>query len=286
MSRAMGSTEATMLTLQEAADVVGCHYQTLYRRVRNGDIPALVAGGSYRIRREDLDAWLEERDQRAGAVPDRGQRDWPGQADRLFSHLITGDTDAARQQIDRLLGGGASVAEFCDSLFGPILYRIGDLWRKGDLTIADEHRASRTVEALLERVLTARPKPGPKLGSVVVAAPRGDRHSLPGLMVTVGLRADGFVVHHLGADLPSAEIVDMARRESADLVALSCSTEEREGIAEAIAAVRDAGFPVLVGGSGIGGAEAIELGAVRYGGSVAEAQQSARAIVRERAAAR
>ena len=82
MSRAMGSTEATMLTLQEAADVVGCHYQTLYRRVRNGDIPALVAGGSYRIRREDLDAWLEERDQRAGAVPDRGQRDWPGQADR------------------------------------------------------------------------------------------------------------------------------------------------------------------------------------------------------------
>lgn len=281
----MGSTEATMLTLQEAADVVGCHYQTLYRRVRNGDIPALVAGGSYRIRREDLDAWLEERDQRTGAVPDRGQRDWPAQADRLFSHLITGDTDAARQQVDRLLGGGASVAEFCDSLFGPILYRIGDLWRKGDLTIADEHRASRTVEGLLERVLTARPKPGPKLGTVVVAASRGDRHSLPGLMVAVGLRADGFVVHHLGADLPSEEIVDMARRERADLVALSCSTEEREGIVEAIGALNAAGFPVLVGGSGIGGAEAVELGAARYGGSVADAQQIARAIVRERSAA-
>jgi excisionase family DNA binding protein len=282
----MRSTEATMLTLQEAADVVGCHYQTLYRRVRSGDIPALVAGGSYRIRREDLDAWLERRDQRNGAVPERGQRDWPGQADRLFSHLITGDTDAARQQIDQLLGCGASVAEFCDSLFGPILYRIGDLWRRGDLTIADEHRASRTVEALLERVLAARPKPGPKLGSVVVAAPRGDRHSLPGLMVTVGLRADGFVVHHLGADLPTEEIVDMARRECADLIALSCSTEEREGITEAITAARGAGFPVLVGGSGIGSAEAIGLGAVRYGGSVGEAQLAARAIVRERAASR
>ncbi|MFM7693330.1 MAG: B12-binding domain-containing protein, partial [Actinomycetota bacterium] len=216
--------------------------------------------------------------------PDRGQRDWPAQADRLFSHLITGDTDAARQQIDRLLGGGASVAEFCDSLFGPILFRIGSLWRKGDLTIADEHRASRTVEGLLERVLTARPKPGPKLGAVVVAAVRGDRHSLPGLMVAVGLRADGFVVHHLGADLPAEEIVDMARRENVDLVALSCSTAEREGLVATIDAVNAAGFPVLIGGSGIGGGEAVDLGAARYGGSVAEAQQAARAIVRERAA--
>ncbi len=282
----MGSTQASMLTLQQAADVVGCHYQTLYRRVRSGDIPTLVAGGSYRIRREDLDAWLAERDQRSGAVPNRGQRDWPAQADRLFSHLRTGDTDAARQQIDRLLGGGVNVAEICDSLFGPILYRIGDLWRKGDLSIADEHRASRAIEGLLERILSARAKPGPKLGSVVVAAPRGDRHSLPGLMVTVGLRADGFVVHHLGADLPSEEIVDMARRENADLIALSCSTEEREGISEAIAAARDAGFGVLVGGSGIGSAEAIGLGAARYGGSVAEAQQAARAILRGDSAAR
>ena len=280
----MGSTEVTLLTLQEAADVVGCHYQTLYRRVRSGDIPTLVAGGSYRIRREDLDAWLEERDQRSGAVPDRGQRDWPAQADRLFSHLITGDSDAARQQIDRLLGGGVSVAEFCDCLFGPILFRIGGLWRKGDVSIADEHRASRTVEALLERVLSARPKPGPKLGSVVVAAARGDRHSLRGLMVAVGLRADGFVVHHLGADLPAEEIVDMARRENADLVALSCSIAEREGLIETIDAVSAAGFPVLVGGSGISGSEAIDLGAARYGGSVAAAQQTARAIVRERAA--
>jgi excisionase family DNA binding protein len=45
----MSATEPTLLTLQEAADIVGCHYQTLYRRVRKGEVPALVAGGSYRI---------------------------------------------------------------------------------------------------------------------------------------------------------------------------------------------------------------------------------------------
>jgi len=275
----VGSIE-TMLTLQEAADVVGCHYQTLYRRVRKGDIPALVAGGSYRIRRGDLDAWLAERDQTLGAVPDRGQRDWPAQADRLFSHLITGDSDAARQQVDRLIDGGASVADFCDSLFAPILFRIGQLWCAGDISIADEHRASRTIEALLERIGAARPKTGPKLGSVVVAAPQGDRHALPSLMVAAGLRASGFVVHHLGADLPAEEIVAMAVREQADFVALSWCVAERNGLVETLTALNAVGIPSLVGGNGIGSAEALEIGATRYGGSIADAQRIARAEMR------
>ena len=51
----MATAEPALLTLQEAADAVGCHYQTLYRRVRKGEIPALVAGGSYRIRPADLE---------------------------------------------------------------------------------------------------------------------------------------------------------------------------------------------------------------------------------------
>ena len=42
----MSTLEPTLLTLQEAADAVGCHYQTLYKRVRSGELPALVAGGS------------------------------------------------------------------------------------------------------------------------------------------------------------------------------------------------------------------------------------------------
>lgn len=276
----VATTDTDLLTLQAAADVVGCHYQTLYRRVRSGEIPAMVAGGSYRIRRADLDAWLASREATRGAVPQRGHRDWANQADQLYTTLMAGDGDGARQQVDRLLGGGASTAEFCDLLFAPVLYRIGELWRTGEITIADEHRASRTIEGLLERIAAMRSKPGPRLGTAVVAAPVGDRHALAAQMVAHGLRAEGFVVHYLGADLPIDEIVELAGREDADLVALSWCVEERDGIRKAIAAVSEAGYPVLVGGSGIGSAEALSLGATRYGGSVAEAQQIARELVR------
>ena len=272
-----------LLTLQEAADVVGCHYHTLYRRVRKGEVPALVAGGSYRIRPADLEAWMAQRDGTAPAVASRGERDWPAQADRLFELLKAGDAAGARQAVDRLLDGGASVADICDRLFAPVLYRIGELWSNGEISIADEHRASRIVEGLLERAASSRGKPGPRLGSVVVAAPSGDKHALPAQMAAAGLAAEGFVVHFLGADLPVAEITRMATDVDADVVALSCCVAERDGLAAAIAAAEDLGIPVLVGGNGIGSAEAQQLGAAAYAGSIAEAQSIARELVRERA---
>ncbi|MGI9187314.1 MAG: cobalamin-dependent protein [Gaiellales bacterium] len=276
----MSTLDPTLLTLQEAADAVGCHYQTLYKRVRSGELPALVAGGSYRISRDDLDAWLRERDAAKGAVPERAERDWPRQVETLVASLITGDARAARKQLDRLTAGGVTVDELCDRLLAPTLARIGDLWHGNDLSIADEHRASRIVETLLDRATAARPKTGPRIGSAVVATAIGDRHSIAAQMVAAGLQAEGFSVHYLGADLPVEEIVNMAKREQADLVALSCCVAERGGLSAAIAALNAAGFPVMVGGNGIGRDEALALGAARYGGSICQAQELARELVR------
>lgn len=276
------TTTEQLLTLQEAADVVGCHYQTLYRRVRSGELNALVAGGTYRIRSSDLDAWLSERDARKGAVPQRSAHNWAKLVDKLFDVLIAGDSGAARQQSQRLLDGGATVADLCDRLYGPTLTRIGALWRAGNLTVAEEHRASRIIEGLLEHISSRSSKTGPRVGCVVVASAVGDRHSLAAQMVSAGLHVDGFRVSYLGADLPVGEIVQMAEREQADVVALSCCVEDRSGISQALSALAAADFLTIVGGTGIGRTEALELGATRYGASINEAQVLARELVRSR----
>ena len=281
----MSATEETLLTLRQAAEALGCHYQTLYKRVRTGEIPALVAGGSYRIRAADLDAWLSSRDAADGAVQRTAPRDWGAQADALQAAVAAGDAQAARTQIDRLIGGGATVAEICDHVFAPVLFRIGELWSAGGISIADEHRASRIIEGLLERMSSGRGKPGRKVGTVVVAAPAGDRHALAAQMVAAGLRAEGLDVHFLGADLPPAEIAGMAKRVAADAVALSWCVGEGDGLAEAIAAVNAVGVPVVVGGSGVTSAQALSLGAARFGGTVGEAQSIARELARKGAGA-
>ena len=61
-----------LLTLQEAADALGCHYMTLYRRVRGGEVEALLAGGRYRIRREVLEPALAGQPQVAGFLAAHG----------------------------------------------------------------------------------------------------------------------------------------------------------------------------------------------------------------------
>ena len=277
--------EERLLTLQEAADFVGCHYQTLYRRVRSGEVPAAVAAGSYRIRATDLESWMQRRSSTTGAVPSRGRRDWRQLTEQYMTALLAGETDETRRLTERLIDGGVSAAEFCDNLFGPAMQGIGRLWHDGEITIADEHRASRTVEALLERVVTRSRRPGPRRGSVVIAAPAGDRNSLAPMMVAAGLRADGFTVHYLGSDLPVDEIAAMARREDADLICLSLSIDDSETLRAALATLVAEGRPVIVGGSGASRQDALDAGASGFGASVAEAQTLARDLVRARGSA-
>jgi excisionase family DNA binding protein len=272
-----------LLTLQEAATAVGCHYQTLYRHVRKGELKALMVGGTYRIERRELEFWLSERDARLGAVPQRSTRNWAKQGTSLLDALLAGDAKAARQQNARLLAGGVTVADLCDYLYAPTLTQIGLLWTDHKICVAEEHRASRIVEALLDHNAAGTGKPGPRIGNVVVASPAGDRHSLAPQMVAAGLHAEGFRVSYLGADLPVGEIVQMAEREHADLVAISCCVADHSGLSDLLAQLTAAEFPTLVGGTGIGKSEALKLGATRYGASINEAQALARQLVRSRA---
>ena len=47
------------LSIQEAAENLGVEYKTVYRLVKQGEIPAGKIGRVFRIRREDLDAYFE-----------------------------------------------------------------------------------------------------------------------------------------------------------------------------------------------------------------------------------
>lgn len=53
-------TVAEWLTAREAAEVLGIHEKTVGRYVRENRLPATRVGTSYRFRREDLEAFLEQ----------------------------------------------------------------------------------------------------------------------------------------------------------------------------------------------------------------------------------
>jgi excisionase family DNA binding protein len=47
-----------ILTPREAAEYLSIHVRTIYRLVKNGEIPGRKVGGSWRFKKITLDEWL------------------------------------------------------------------------------------------------------------------------------------------------------------------------------------------------------------------------------------
>ena len=217
------------MQLREAADVLGVHYQTAYGWVRQGVLPARKTARGYEVSDSDVSALAERRAAGTAPPPQIRVRDWAAQADRLHAAIVSGDETAARQVFTRL-ARGVPITDLCERVIAPALNQIGADWAAGNLNIATEHRAS----AICERLIAARARQpqGRPRGIAVTTTPPGERHALPALMATACLREDRWLVHHLAADVPVAEVVSLALDTGVTLVVLSAATAEGARLAQ------------------------------------------------------
>jgi MerR family transcriptional regulator, light-induced transcriptional regulator len=239
------------MSLQEAADALGVHYQTAYGWVRSGDLSARKVGRGYVVSLASVRALGASR--AAGLPPPREVRvrDWAVQSQRLYDAIINGQETLARRDLDRL-AQGVPIVDLCQLVVGPALRRVGDEWAAGRVTIAAEHRASAICDRLIGARAAHQPSGRPR-GTAVVATPPGERHALPSLMAAACLREDRWLVHHLAADLPVNEVGMLAAETGAELVVLSAATakgnEAAAGAGRQVKAVAP-GLAVLTGRPG------------------------------------
>jgi methanogenic corrinoid protein MtbC1 len=170
----------------------------------------------------------------------------------LAGLLADGDDELAAWVLRRSMAE-ASRADVYDGILRSAMRLVGERWRSGQWTIAEEHLASRTLLRALERV---RPEMGPegRIGPVVVLAGVAGEHHMIGLVCLEQVLAErGWTVANLGADMPAEDLAAFVRKNDVDLVAISGSHPDRVGdIAACIHAIRTAAgersIPVLVGG--------------------------------------
>lgn len=200
------------LKTADAARTAGVGTSTIKRWADEGRLACRkTAGGHRRYRRRDLDEIMTlENDEMAD--------DWAAEfvrasaaeleAELLLAHARAGSWHAVALQ----LASGLAV--------------LGQRWQAGELSIADEHRATerlhRTLANLCERILT----PGRAL-AVVVNAPE-DSHTLGLSLVELCLREAGFDVIWLGARTPVEAVVQLLSEEQVDLLAVSASSVSRD----------------------------------------------------------
>lgn len=247
-------TEATagLVTLHEAADRLGVHYMTAYRRVRMGILPARKVGGTWWIDPADLDRPA------AVAEPARGRRrvdqldDASAWRDRLQGRMLRGDLAGSWQVVEAAMASGREPRDIYVEVLAPTLHSVGDLWQSGAVGIEQEHLASSVAASLIGRLGARFSRRGRKKGVVIVAMPPGERHGLGVVMLADILTQDGYEVLNLGPDTPAPSLV-AAMRDADQLAAVVVSvvdSRHRPAAEELLSAARRERptLPAMAGG--------------------------------------
>jgi methanogenic corrinoid protein MtbC1 len=136
--------------------------------------------------------------------------------------LLAGDEVAAEQVIREAIDAELSMAQVDDEIIAPSLWLIGDLWERGEITVAHEHLATEISMRVLALQREARRVAAARGGhEVMLAAPPGELHTVALRMVANLLREAGYQVRMLGGDVPPDALAAMADRHKPDVICLS-----------------------------------------------------------------
>ena len=143
--------------------------------------------------------------------------------DGIVDATVASDVDALGQLVDQALVLATFEESFAQVL-APALVEVGERWASGDVSVAQEHLASSTVRAALQKLLSD--QRADVRGTAVLACAPGERHEIGLLMLAVLLRSDGWQVAYLGADTPFGDAVALAERLKATALCFSAASRE------------------------------------------------------------
>ena len=156
------------------------------------------------------------------------------------------------EKYSRLFG----LTDFYDKLLKPAMYKIGDLWQKGQLDVATEHASTNTALGLVKIInerITARTKEPSSRYKAVICTPDGELHGLACNMIESLLLSRGFKIYNISTSIPSDYIIDYIRDMQPDIVLVSITLVENiksaERLVHQIHAKYNNKLPVVVGGS-------------------------------------
>src|SRR5918994_7395581 len=144
--------------------------------------------------------------------------------DELAEALDAFDEPRAQAILDRLLAL-ATVETLLAEVVVPYLQELGERWKRGDASVAQEHFASSVLRG---RLLGLARGWGLGLGPVaVLACLPGEQHDLGLLAFGLALRSRGWRIVYLGPDSPLETVEQVARQLDPSLVVLNAVSRER-----------------------------------------------------------
>jgi 5-methyltetrahydrofolate--homocysteine methyltransferase len=180
--------------------------------------------------------------------------------ERLKHALVHGVTDFIEIDTEEARQG---VAKPLHVIEGPLMAGmnvVGDLFGAGKMFLPQVVKSARVMKqavAYLQPYLQAEKEASgltemPAVGKIVMATVKGDVHDIGKNIVGVVLQCNNYEVIDLGVMVPAAKILDVAKREKADVIGLSgLITPSLDEMCTVAAEMERQGFnvPLLIGGA-------------------------------------
>lgn len=207
----MQMSETNYLTTKEVARLCRVSDATVKRWEDAGFLKSERTSGKHRrFRAEEVARF--QREQGLGQKTCHGDQSVLNSAARrkskngsnssFFDLLVSGCEEETANFIIGAYLQGTVLTDIFDNLLSPAMRRIGELWYRGELSVAQEHLASRAAHYAVHKLRTSLPLPEMKSKTAFCAAMEGDLHELPSYLAQVAIENEGWEVMNFGANTP------------------------------------------------------------------------------------
>jgi len=203
---------------------------------------------------------------------------------RYLDSVLIGEATSAGLVVEEGLKQGFGMFDIYLSILVPTQIDLGQAWHDGKVNVAQEHLATQITLDQMDR-LRSQIFPRSKLGfRVAVTTVEGDSHFIGARMVADFFLADGWDVDFLGASTPGPDLVELVRRRSVDLVAISITNADSFPRLEwTVGSLATLANPpkILLGGAVLGDTPdlAIKMGADAVAQNLTDAVLEARRLI-------
>jgi 5-methyltetrahydrofolate--homocysteine methyltransferase len=187
----------------------------------------------------------------------------------IYDAVVKGNKKNIIALVDKVLAEGASGDILIEKILIPAINEVGRLYDRQIYFLPQLISGAEAMKNAIDYLepMLKKSEQGKSKGTIVIATVSGDIHDIGKNLVALMLKNYGYRVIDLGKDVPSDKIIQTAKEEKADIIALSAlMTTTMVEMKRVVQMAKEQGLKtkIIIGGAVITESYAEEIGADGY----------------------
>lgn len=147
--------------------------------------------------------------------------DWLESKNSFLAALLDGNHHQCLNIAKESVSISKDVEPFYLNIIQSVMYEIGMLWERGEISAAQEHLASAIVGRVMATTSMTTVSPQTKKGKVIITSAPDEFHEIGAWMLSDILEQEGWNIRYLGANTPMNDLLEMLESFKPNILALS-----------------------------------------------------------------